>query len=465
MYPYRTNSADYLDYVAAVKTREEILADPDLCGLLENPYIKENMEVALAWRAAKFGDYQDKYNFVEYFLCNGPELDADTILHYRAEAQADPDVMDIAYSYFTDPNVLSEIRETKYGKKKKGDWTDCFKNPCFYLGDFSGVMGSLGDSDNVSDFFKEMGESWARWLEDNGDEVDRRVATQSGQMPPPSRPQPEVSGTVIQPANQMNEEKPDGDVKAISVHSVGNITPQAEVGWGMLGRSIFTDDVAFFNGCKTKFNIMPYMKFGDWFGKSCSIAIDLLDKANTTRMLGDCYRLWSQVRRLRVFSGSDNKYHPITSDQLVSNRMPDGTVRWSFNKSHPVPADATKVIKPEVAEQAKEKLQNSPEFAPSPPASKKKATTPAPAASPAPAATKPNNPITFNPGNNPITLGNLTSTVSSNLTSTMQNTGGGVNIGSNLTSTMYQTGPEVFKGNNLTSSVFNTGDKVHNTFG
>lgn len=125
------------------------------------------------------------------------------------------------------------------------------------------------------------------------------------------------------------------------------------------------------------------------------------------------------MRRLRVFSGSDNKYHPITSDQLVSNRMPDGTVRWSFNKSHPVPADATKVIKPEVAEKAKEELQKSPEFAPAPPASKKKATTPAPAASPAPAANKPNNPITFNPGNNPITLGNLTSTVSSNLTSTV----------------------------------------------
>ena len=86
MFPYKTNSADYLDYVAANLTREEILANPDLCVLLENPYIKDNMEVALAWRAAKFGDYQDKYNFVEFYLCNGPELDADTLLHYRALA-------------------------------------------------------------------------------------------------------------------------------------------------------------------------------------------------------------------------------------------------------------------------------------------------------------------------------------------------------------------------------------------
>lgn len=107
MIPYKTNSADYLDYVASVMNREQILADPELCSLLENPYIKDNMETALAWRAAKFGDYQDKYNFVEYYLCNGPELDADTLLHYRALAQADPVVMEIAYSYFNDTATLS----------------------------------------------------------------------------------------------------------------------------------------------------------------------------------------------------------------------------------------------------------------------------------------------------------------------------------------------------------------------
>lgn len=350
MFPYKTNSADYLDYVAAVKTREEILADPDLCGLLENPYIKENMEVALAWRAAKFGDYQDKYNFVEYFLCNGPELDADTILHYRAEAQADPDVMDIAYSYFTDPVVLSNIRETKYGKKKKGDWTDCFKNPCFYLGDFSGVMGSLGDSDNVSTYFNSIADAWKKYWDDNEEEMTAQRQIRAGQPVTPPVPKPSNNDTknVIKPSDEELSNEPNGEVGPTSVHVAGNITSEAEVGWGVLGRSIFTDDVAFFNGCKTKFNIMPYMKFGDWFGKSCSDAVDLVDKANTTRMLGDCYRLWSQVRRLRVFS-SDNQYHPITSDQLVSNRMPDGTIRWSFNKSHPMPVDATRGINPDIA--------------------------------------------------------------------------------------------------------------------
>ena len=83
MFAYKTNSADYLDYLASVMTREEILADPEKCFLLENEYIKDNMEIALRWEAAKLGSFEDKYEFVEYLVCNGTELDADTILHYR----------------------------------------------------------------------------------------------------------------------------------------------------------------------------------------------------------------------------------------------------------------------------------------------------------------------------------------------------------------------------------------------
>jgi hypothetical protein len=72
MYAYKTNSADYLDYVASVKSRKEIMADPDLCLLLENELIRDNMEMAIRWNEAKYGDYQDKYDFMEYFMCNGP---------------------------------------------------------------------------------------------------------------------------------------------------------------------------------------------------------------------------------------------------------------------------------------------------------------------------------------------------------------------------------------------------------
>jgi hypothetical protein len=142
MFAYKTNSADYLDYLASVMTREEILADPEKCFLLENEYIKDNMEIALRWEAAKLGSFEDKYEFVEYLVCNGTELDADTILHYREKCATDPVYMDIGYGYFSDGEIIKKIRKEKYKK----DTDDCFNNPCMYLGRFSAVMGSIGDT-------------------------------------------------------------------------------------------------------------------------------------------------------------------------------------------------------------------------------------------------------------------------------------------------------------------------------
>lgn len=142
MYAYKTNSPDYLDYLASMMTREEILADPDKCFLLENEYIKDNMEIALRWDAAKNGSYAQKYEFVEYLMCNGTELDADTILHYRKKCDTDPVYKQIAYGYLNDGETIKQIRKEKYGKESD----DCFSNPCFYLGRFSAVMGSIGDT-------------------------------------------------------------------------------------------------------------------------------------------------------------------------------------------------------------------------------------------------------------------------------------------------------------------------------
>lgn len=377
MFPYKTNSPDYLDYVASAMNREQILADPELCVLLENPYIKDNMEVALAWRAAKFGDYQDKYNFVEYYLCNGPELDADTLLHYRAQAQADPVVMEIAYSYFTDTNVLSEIREKKYGKKKNGDWTDCFTNPCFYLGDFSGVMGSMGDSKNVDTYFsviagKLKGTLTQERLEEEKAEQDRKTGKKSpssllGKAVAAGAKVVEnvASGIAGDEIISPNEDEKNIDntlsssgVAPISECYESKIRPSYDVGWRKLGKSIFESDVEFAKQLNAKTKWVKIAKFGDWFSRRCSIAVDLIDKANTTRMLGDCYRMWSQVRRLRIFGG-DNQYHPITSDQLVENKMPDGTIKWVFGNSHPTPADATKGIKKDIVQEIKQNVQTS----------------------------------------------------------------------------------------------------------
>lgn len=381
MFPYKTNSADYLDYVASVMNREQILADPELCGLLENPYIKENMETALAWRDAKFGDYQDKYNFVEYFLCNGPELDADTILHYRALAQADPVVMEIAYSYFNDETVLSEIREIKYGKSKGDDWADCFTNPCFYLGDFSGVMGSMGDNKNVDTYFNVLGEKLASLLtekriQEYNQEQDIRTGKTSadksllgsvaegvgnvvGSMVNAATSALGIAGdTIVEPAE--NSENPDNSNSSgpapTSSPYVSKVRPSYDFGWRELGKSIFESDVAFLEQLNEKTKWLKKTKVGDWFSRKSSALLDLIDKANTTRSLGDCYRLWSQVRRLRIF-GSDNQYHPITADQLVGDINPDGTLQNPIANPKPIPSDATKGIKKDLVKEATEKAK------------------------------------------------------------------------------------------------------------
>lgn len=55
--PYISNSPKYLDYIASTMTREEILADDRLCKLLNDPYIKDNMETALAYAEAEAGRF------------------------------------------------------------------------------------------------------------------------------------------------------------------------------------------------------------------------------------------------------------------------------------------------------------------------------------------------------------------------------------------------------------------------
>ena len=383
MFAYKTNSPDYLDYIASVKSREEILADPKLCVLLENPYIKENMEVALAWRKAKFGDYKDKYDFVEYYLCNGPELDADTLLHYRAEASADPVVMEIAYSYFNDTSVLSEIRETKYNKKKSDDneWWNCFTNPCFYLGDFSGVMGSMGDSHNVETFWSNMAERWNSWhWSDKAQEanLERRDKLEPHSSPLAKKLDNAIKGgatsavqgaasavasaaglggkEVLTPKDGSN---PAGQGPTVQA-TMSKVQPSATEGWWEISKLAFSSDKEFVEKFQNKYMgsrwHMP--KFGDVMAGTFSDAIALTDKAHVARQLGDCYRLWSQVRRLSIF-GEGNKVAPITSDALVEFKQADGNPAQIVGVTHPKPADATapvkraKTIKDELQSQAK----------------------------------------------------------------------------------------------------------------
>lgn len=358
MFAYKTNSADYLDYIASVLSRSQIQADPDLCLLLENEYIKDNMEMAIRWNDAKYGDYQAKYDFVEYFMCNGPELDADTILHYRSKSFIDPTIMEIAYSYFSNTDVIVDIRKSKYGKETD----DCFKNPCFYLGRFSGVMGHLGDVENTYGIFswianilraKGLRERQTVALSNKGVSVGmitqeeansriedvREVEQRSYTSYNPNAPV--GSDNVIHPTDAKGVEIEDNNVPSLGSKSYMTLIPESiQRGWNKWWKSVidgtneFTDEIIQSSNC-----VLNADRIGDWASSKFGQMFELISKANVRRQLGDCGRLWSQVRRLNFFS-PNNAYGPINEAQLVGNTYPDGTPISPINNPTPTAADA-----------------------------------------------------------------------------------------------------------------------------
>lgn len=355
MYAYKTNSADYLDYLASVMTREQILADPDKCFLLENEYIRDNMEIALRWNAAKNGGYAEKYEFVEYLMCNGVELDADTILHYRTKCNTDPVYNEIAYGYFNDGETVKKIRKEKYNKESD----DCFSNPCFYLGRFSAVMGSLGDTKATYSPFNII----ADWL--NSCSCEKKAEAMYGQQLQQGLISQAEYDAKIQEAKMRDQREamsqnreyvapsggsiPRGQEAADRHPSCGcgrpcfegGIIPSVAKGWKMLmgalfeGNAEFCDELAESTNCFT-----DSLRTGDWMSPAMSEMLDLTSKANVKRHLGDCSRLWSQVRRLRLF-GPENAYTVVSPADLHEGTNVDGTPTQPLGNPEPCAQDMT----------------------------------------------------------------------------------------------------------------------------
>lgn len=374
MFAYKTNSADYLDYVASVKSRVQIMADPDLCLLLENPYIKDNMEMAIRWNKAKYGDYQDKYDFMEYFFCNGPELDADSILHYRNKAYNDPVCMEIAYTYLSDTNTLSDIRKNKYNK----DTGNCFNNPCFYMGKFSAMMGNCGDSKNTRSAFNCV----ARWVNAclydekiakiKNDVLVGKISKEEGQKQiqeyKQKLQQEEAAKKAQQEAAKSAGTSPTGAGDTVET-SVGDkpkaqpdktqdppppanmrqafsqgIIPTLDKGFKMIWAQITQGNQAFTKELLDVSNTsLNAKKVGDWMCQPVSEMLDLVTKANVKRQMGDCARLWSQVRRLHLFS-NENKYGPIRADMIVGDTNTDGTPKQPVSNPQPAVNESSAVI-------------------------------------------------------------------------------------------------------------------------
>ena len=357
MFPYKTNSPQYLDYVAATLSRKQIQDDPTLCLLLENEYIKDNMEMAIRYQEAKYGDYQAKYDFIEYFMANGPELDADTIMHYRGKCYNDPAMMEIAYSYFKGANI-AKIREEKYGK----DTDDCFKNPCFYLDKISPQMGRIGDKENTYGMFSFL----SNFIKAKAGELKTALAVTEEQVKTGQITQEEADKR-IEAAKKSDEENvkkqgdgnvrpdaPDNDEKntnrvppcgEISKSFVGLIPPSVQRGWnvfwknGIDGLEEFAQELVDFGKANANSK-----RIGDWMSTKVAEIFDANAKANVKKNLGDCGRLWSQQRRLNLFNPAENTFGPINPSQVVGNTTPQGTELQPISNPKPTVNKATVTI-------------------------------------------------------------------------------------------------------------------------
>lgn len=358
MIAYKSNSPQYLDYIAANKTRQQIKDDPKLCVLLENEYIKDNMELAIRWYEAKYGNYQAKYDFAEYLMCNGPEVDADTILHYRTMALRDPVMVEIAYTYLTDVNTLVKLRKEKYGK----DSDDCFTNPCFYLGRFSAAIGEEGDVKKTDTHYNWIGSALKNIFDIKAEAKDEEDKKKLGltQSSPAKKVGDKVqqastaaasavSGSSDTPKPQQVTDS-NGQVNANSLGSqaIGNTAAQGVIpiqdiiGGDIISSAICQNDKRIFQRLTAQnLGALVMAQFGDWKSKAVQKFLSLNSAANVKRRMGDCSRLWQQVRQVRLFD-KQNAFGPMTPDMKLSGINANGMYTTLYGKSDPSAADVWK---------------------------------------------------------------------------------------------------------------------------
>lgn len=292
-YIYSTNSPYYLDYLAACRTRQEILDDPELCQYLENPLLKDNMELALAYNDAKHGGYAEKKNFVEYLFCNGPEIDTDTILYYRDKCYKDPVYLQIAQIEFNDFSIVDQLRTTKYNKSN--DLADCFTKPCNYLGPLSSSIGVLGDSNNFRTF-------------------------------------PNIFSTLLHGTDEQKK-----DLKAawggIKEHLTSKIMPHIRLAMQVMYDDMYNHLKEFSDECKQA-GIADHIFDGDPLAIARADDIAQTVRVNTFNKLGDCARLWEHMRRFNPYDVNQNKRGPVSDDKMRDNRAASGAAVDRTKRPH-----------------------------------------------------------------------------------------------------------------------------------
>lgn len=289
---YSSNSPEFLNYIAHTKTRADIVNDPSLCVLLEDPHIKDNMETALLYKDAQYGDYDAKKEFLGHFLANAPELDTDTIMYFRDKIINNPECMEIYRNEFPDISYVDDLRINKYGKNTSDtdDLLNCLQNPCEYLGPFSSSIGIMGDDRN----FNTISNVLAR-ITSGSDDI----------------------GTTTTWGN-------------IRQHAISKIIPNVELGY----RTMMAGISQSFNDFAKKFNDAglgaELQTVGDSKAESYAKDISTAVKVNVISNLGDCSRIWENMRRLRVYDPSKNAKKPLAA---VGNKTADGTPAIAYTPS------------------------------------------------------------------------------------------------------------------------------------
>lgn len=355
---YSSISPYYLDYIASALTRQEILDDPDLCHLLENPYIKDNMEMALRFKESKRAggengsggeSYEAKKDFIEYFLANGPELDADTILYYREKCLLDDAYAQIAESIMVDIGDIDYIRQTFY--KKEVDEENCSSLPCNYLEPMNAQVGMMGDSNNfctLSNIFAKIirVKEEEKKEEENKDnkedgkddkkEEDKKEDTSflgqltkagssilsavSGQI---GGGEQDASKTQVGEGNkdENGEEEVWGHIRQhVTQKIIPNVREAIQGFYQYMG-----DEMKDFAARCADTGIGQFLSLGDSYAIDRSEAISAATKSNVNQKLGDCARLWQQMRRYNAYDATMNSKGPIDDGKIVANKSTQGT--------------------------------------------------------------------------------------------------------------------------------------------
>lgn len=317
---YSSNSPYFLDYLASCKTRNEILNDPQLCVLLNDPHIKDNMELAILAREADYGDYDKKVEFVGFFLANGPELDTDTIMHYRKKILLNYTYSRIAKEEFSDMSKVDDLRVNVYGKettesaaaKGKEDDGNCFKNPCDYLQPISAMIGMLGDSEN----FKTISNIFARNNKES-EEAKKEEKKKKGVVE-------KVKEAVTKETNK--EDKPSDSIWGnIRKHVSSRIIPEFNRGYRLMLKNMGVQVEELKEKAKEANMEKETQTIGDSEAEKVAENIAPAVKMNIFANMGDCARLWEHMRRLNLYDPSKNAKGPIDDADLNTKKTVQGT--------------------------------------------------------------------------------------------------------------------------------------------